>query len=149
MGVQYPFVHHVGIVMPRERVALSLIELLGYQEKYRGYVECWSALCIFTESHGSVPMEFVIADSGPLKEWNRGAGGTHHVALAVEDLADRMRQLAERGIRMLEPEPVKGAGPFLCNFIDPASTRGVVIELVQVLPEPEPAVSRQAAKTRD
>ena len=41
--------------------------------------------------------------------------------------------LAARDIPMLQPEPVKGAGDFLCNFVSPIATRGVLVEYVQPL----------------
>ncbi len=36
-------------------------------------------------------------------------------------------------MKLLEPEPVKGAGPFLCNFLSPIYTRGITIEFVELL----------------
>jgi methylmalonyl-CoA/ethylmalonyl-CoA epimerase len=34
-------------------------------------------------------------------------------------------------MRMVEPKAIKGAGDFWCNFLSPASTRGVQIEFVE------------------
>jgi methylmalonyl-CoA/ethylmalonyl-CoA epimerase len=36
-------------------------------------------------------------------------------------------------MKLLEPKHVKGAGPFLCNFLSPIYTRGITIEYVQLL----------------
>jgi len=49
------------------------------------------------------------------------------------DLVGLQAELAARDVRMLEPEPVRGAGDFLCNFVHPVSTRGIIIEYVQPL----------------
>jgi len=35
-------------------------------------------------------------------------------------------------MKFLEPAPIKGAGPFLCNFLSPMFTRGVLIEFVEI-----------------
>jgi methylmalonyl-CoA/ethylmalonyl-CoA epimerase len=58
--------HHVGIIEPSEAEVLTLMTLLGLQEDYRGYVDTWQALCIFTRSEGATPIEFVVPHGGPL-----------------------------------------------------------------------------------
>jgi catechol 2,3-dioxygenase-like lactoylglutathione lyase family enzyme len=125
--------HHVGIVQPSEADAKALMALLGLEEDYRGFVPQWSALCIFTVAKGGSPIEFVIPDGGPLERFNKGAGGLHHIALQVPSLRDLAKALEAEGMKLLEPEPVKGAGPFLCNFLSPVYTRGITIEFVELL----------------
>ena len=127
-------VHHTGIVAPDEDQVAFLMDVMGLEEDYRGYVPEWSALCIFTRAlPGSSPIEFVVADDGPLRKFNKGVGGIHHVALEVDSLDAVVRELASRDMALLSPEHVKGAGPFLCNFLSPIYTRGVQIEFVQLL----------------
>ena len=133
MNVRPPPLHHVEIVQPTEGDALTLIGLLGLEEDYRGFVPQWSALCIFTKAGGRSPIEFVIPHGGPLERFNRGAGGLHHIALEVPDLAALARELEAENIRLLEPAPIKGAGEFLCNFLGPSYTRGLTVEFVQPL----------------
>jgi catechol 2,3-dioxygenase-like lactoylglutathione lyase family enzyme len=128
-----PRLHHVGIVTPSEKRANAQIKRLGLTEDYRGYVEKWDVLCIFTKPNDGSPLEFVIPYSGPLKSFNNGLGGLHHIAVTVPDIRATMRELAQTGIRTLEDEPVKGAGPFLCNFLHPLFVRGFTVELVQEL----------------
>lgn len=125
--------HHVGIVQPTEADAKALMALLGLEEDYRGFVPQWSALCIFTVARSGSPIEFVIPDGGPLERFNKGAGGLHHIALQVPSLRDLAKALEAEGMKLLEPEPVKGAGPFLCNFLSPIYTRGITIEFVELL----------------
>jgi hypothetical protein len=105
--------------------------LLQLEEWYRGYVEPWQALCIFTKAPVGSPIEFVVPDGGTLKDFNGGVGGIHHVALAVDNLTKVAERLGKRGMKLLEKEPVKGAGPFYCNFLSPLYTRGVLIEFVE------------------
>ncbi len=125
--------HHVGIVQPSEADAMALMALLGLEEDYRGFVPQWSALCIFTVAKTGSPIEFVIPDGGPLERFNKGAGGLHHIALQVPSLRDLAKALEAEGMKLLEPEPVKGAGPFLCNFLSPIYTRGITIEFVELI----------------
>ena len=99
-----------------------------------GFVPQWSALCIFTKAAaGGSPIEFVIPDGGPLERFNKGAGGLHHIALQVPSLDALAKALDGEGMRLLEPTHVKGAGPFLCNFLSPVYTRGITIEFVELL----------------
>lgn len=128
-----PPLHHVGIVQASEEEALTLMALMGLEEDYRGFVPQFSALCIFTKAVTGSPIEFVVPDGGPLAKFNKGAGGLHHIALQVPDLDALQRGLEAEGMKLLEPEHVKGAGDFLCNFLSPVYTRGITIEFVQLL----------------
>jgi methylmalonyl-CoA/ethylmalonyl-CoA epimerase len=126
-------IHHVGIVQPSLEDALAFMSLLGLAEDFRGYVERWQCWCIFTKATGTTTIELVVPEGGPLAKFNKGAGGLHHVALEVDSLDEVRLRLEEQGLRLLEPNPVKGAGNFLCNFLSPVSTRGIQLEFIQVL----------------
>ncbi|MGO9419825.1 VOC family protein [Roseiarcus sp.] len=123
--------HHVGIVLSGEDDVQTLMAVLGMEEDYRGYVPQWRALCIFAKADRGAVIEFVVPNGGPLERFNKGAGGVHHVAFAVPDIAQTMRAYEAKGMKFLEKEAIKGAGPFLCNFLSPVTTRGVMIEFVQ------------------
>lgn len=126
--------HHVGIVMPDLEAAERHLETFGLVEDYRGYVETWHCWCIFaTPGAGGTAVELVVADDGPLLRFNRGVGGVHHFAYEIDDWDEVARWCAANDISLLEPAPIKGAGNFLCNFINPVATRGIQIELVQPL----------------
>ena len=125
--------HHVGIVLPSEEDVQTLMGLLGMQEDYRGYVPQWFALCIFAKAERGSVVEFVVPQGGPLIRFNKGVGGVHHVAFEVPNLAETMRAYQDKGMSFLEKEPVKGAGPFLCNFLSPIYTRGALVEFVELL----------------
>jgi methylmalonyl-CoA epimerase len=125
--------HHVGIVVPSEDQADMLMGLLGLEESHRGFVEPYAATCIFTEGNGGSAIEFVVPAGGTLAKFNRGAGGLHHVALAVDSIDSTTQALREQGISLLEETPVRGAGNFLCNFLPPGPTRGLIVEFIQEL----------------
>lgn len=123
--------HHVGIVLPSLEDAEEHMRIFGLAEDYRGYVDPWHCWCIFTApGHGGTAVELVVADEGPLLRFNKGVGGVHHFAYEIDDFDAAEAWCAANDLRLVEPAPVKGAGDFLCNFIHPASTRGVQIELV-------------------
>jgi len=56
--------------------------------------------------------------------------GLHHIAIRVPDLGAALDRLRESGARLLNP-PRQGAGGHLYVFVHPASTGGVLLELIQ------------------
>jgi methylmalonyl-CoA epimerase len=56
--------------------------------------------------------------------------GLHHLALRVDDLAAATECLRTAGARLLN-EPREGAGGHVYVFVHPASTCGVLLELIQ------------------
>jgi methylmalonyl-CoA/ethylmalonyl-CoA epimerase len=123
--------HHVGVIMPDEERMLELAQLFGLALQRSYYVEAYQADCHFMAGAlGGSAIEFIVPRGGKLKQFNRGAGGLHHVALEVADIAEATRALQARGVALLEQEPVP-AGPLSINFLPPAYTWGVIVEIVQ------------------
>ena len=57
--------------------------------------------------------------------------GIHHIAVEVEDIETRVKEMKEAGVRFIGEEPAPGAGNKKIIFIHPESTRGVLSELCQ------------------
>lgn len=57
--------------------------------------------------------------------------GIHHVAIKVNDIRASLAHLKEKGARLIDETPRRGAGGCLVAFVHPASTNGVLLELVQ------------------
>ena len=69
-------------------------------------------------------------DSPIAKFLEKRGPGLHHVALRVPDLQAALAGLTARGARLLK-EPRAGAGGRIYVFVHPASTGGVLLELIQ------------------
>jgi methylmalonyl-CoA/ethylmalonyl-CoA epimerase len=54
--------------------------------------------------------------------------GIHHIALAVDSIQDRIDEIKEKGIRMINDTPKPGAGGAMVAFMHPKSTGGVLFE---------------------
>lgn len=121
--------HHVGIIVPNAEQIQELMTLLGLQECRRYYVPEYEAECIFTEGQGGA-IEFILPRGGKLKQFNKGMGGLHHIALQVESLDQTSDDLKAKGVELLEPRPVD-AGPIRINFLPPVYTRGIIVEFVE------------------
>ncbi len=75
-------------------------------------------------------LEAAAADSTIAKFVSKRGPGLHHVALRVPDLNAAIGRLEAAGARLLGP-PRRGAGGHLYVFVHPASTGGVLWELIQ------------------
>jgi methylmalonyl-CoA epimerase len=57
--------------------------------------------------------------------------GLHHTAYRCADVADALEQCRSRGLRLIDERPRRGIRNSLVAFLHPASTGGVLTELVQ------------------
>src|SRR5215216_835087 len=57
--------------------------------------------------------------------------GIHHVAVRVADIRATLARLKADGARLIDEEPRVGAGGCLVAFVHPASSGGVLLELVE------------------
>lgn len=83
---------------------------------------------------GDARIEVVEAtdEASPFAASLRSRGpGLHHLALRVVDLASTLDRLAAAGVRLIDRAPRPGAHGTRVAFVHPASTRGVLVELVE------------------
>ncbi len=57
--------------------------------------------------------------------------GLHHVAFTVEKIEDRIAELKQAGLRMIDETPRPGAHHMRIAFVHPKSTGGVLTELCE------------------
>lgn len=57
--------------------------------------------------------------------------GVHHIAFAVENLEDSLKESEAGGIQLIDKVPRSGAEELSIAFLHPKSTHGVLIELCQ------------------
>jgi len=80
-------------------------------------------------------LEATSADSVIAKFIEKRGEGLHHVALHVPDINRAVEQLKAAGTRFVSEEIKIGAGGHLYVFVHPSSTGGVLLELVQDVPQ--------------
>ncbi len=72
--------------------------------------------------------------TGATAEWLRERGESiWHICLEVDDIEAAIAELRGKGVRLLDEVPRKGHGGHRIAFIDPASTAGILIELVEMV----------------
>jgi methylmalonyl-CoA epimerase len=112
--------------------ALEFYERLGLQAAHRETVVTEKVNVAMLPA-GESRMELLepsTPDSPIAKHLEKHGPGLHHVALRVPDLNAAVERLRASGARLLN-EPRQGAGGRLYVFIHPASTGGVLLELIQ------------------
>jgi methylmalonyl-CoA/ethylmalonyl-CoA epimerase len=57
--------------------------------------------------------------------------GVHHIAFAVSDIEERLKEAEEAGVRLIDSCPRKGAEGLDIAFLHPKSTFGVLTELCE------------------
>jgi len=78
-------------------------------------------------------LEALRPDSPIAKFIEKRGPGIHHIAVEVEDIRASLGELKRKGARLVDETPRVGAGGCLVAFVHPASTNGVLLELVQHL----------------
>jgi methylmalonyl-CoA/ethylmalonyl-CoA epimerase len=72
------------------------------------------------------------APDGPIARYLEKKGeGIQHVAFRVKNIESALQELKEKGIRLIDEKPRKGAGGAQIAFLHPKSTNGVLVELCQ------------------
>ena len=76
-------------------------------------------------------LEALRPDSPVARFIEKRGPGIHHIAVEVEDIRASLAELKSKGARLVDETPRVGAGNCLVAFVHPASTNGVLLELVQ------------------
>ncbi|MGQ9647886.1 MAG: methylmalonyl-CoA epimerase [Thermodesulfobacteriota bacterium] len=59
--------------------------------------------------------------------------GVHHISFEVDDIEAELAALKVRGVQLINEKPYLNAHKDLVAFINPKSTRGVLVELIQYM----------------
>lgn len=127
-------VDHIGIavksldeVLPYYTEALGLT-CLGIEE-----VESERVRVAFLDAN-NVKIELLESledDSAISKFIEKRGEGIHHVAFSVTSIQERIDELKDKGVQMIQDVPKDGAGGSLVAFMHPRSAHGVLYELCE------------------
>ncbi|MBK5442468.1 MULTISPECIES: methylmalonyl-CoA epimerase [unclassified Peribacillus] len=127
-------IDHIGIAVKSLDEALPLytdtlkLELEGIET-----VESQGVKVAFILA-GNTRLELLeaLSPESPIAKFIEKRGeGIHHVALGVEHIEDRIKEIKESGIRMIDDTSRKGAHHADVAFVHPKSTAGVLYELCE------------------
>ena len=127
-------VDHIGIAVKSLEKTLSFytdvlnLPLVGIEE-----VDTQKVRVAFLQA-GSTKLELLeptSEESTIAKFIEKRGEGIHHVALGVDSIEERIREIKEQGIRMIDEQSRPGAGGANIAFMHPKSTSGVLFELCE------------------
>lgn len=77
------------------------------------------------------------SDTGATAEWLREKGESlWHICLEVDDIEAALAELKGKGVKLRDEVPRNGHGGHRIAFLDPASTAGILVELVEMVGAP-------------
>src|SRR6202161_1416780 len=126
-------IDHLGIAVKSLSAAKSIYEKLGLAVSPEETVAHEKVRLVMVPV-GESRLELLEAtsDDSPIAKFISKRGeGLHHVCLRVPDLPAAVARLKKDGVRLVSEQIKTGAGGHQYVFVHPASTGGVLLELVQ------------------
>jgi LAO/AO transport system kinase len=125
-------IDHVGIAVRALDESIAFYETLGLTVAHRETVAQEKVhVAMLPTADSRIELLEPSAPDSPISKFLETRGpGLHHVALRVPDLAAAVARLRAAGAKLLN-EPRPGAGGHTYVFVHPASTGGVLLELIQ------------------
>jgi methylmalonyl-CoA/ethylmalonyl-CoA epimerase len=127
-------IDHVGVAVENLEAALPLYtEALGMPLVHRETVAeqgVEAALLDVGDAHLEL-LQPLGPDTAVGKFLARRGPGLHHVAYRVADVEQTLGELAQAGLRLIDERPRTGIRGSRVAFVHPASTGGVLTEIVQ------------------
>jgi methylmalonyl-CoA epimerase len=127
-------IDHVGVAVPSIDAALALYrDALGMPLVYRETVTeqgVDAALLDVGDGHIEL-LEPLAPDTAVGKFLDRRGAGLHHVAYRVASVEETLAAARAAGLRLIDKEPRVGIRGSRVAFLHPASTGGVLTEIVQ------------------
>ena len=128
-------IEHLGIGVQ------SIEEVLPYFKEVLG-LECYAVEEVADQKVktaflkcGEVKLELLEPTSpeSTIQKWlDKGGRGVHHVAFCIEDgVANALAECDEKGVRLIDKAPRKGAENLNIAFLHPKSTCGILTELCE------------------
>ncbi|WP_404428538.1 methylmalonyl-CoA epimerase [Sutcliffiella horikoshii] len=127
-------VNHIGIAVNSIETALPFYtETLGLTFEAVEHVAEQRVRVAFINA-GNCKLELLepTSPNSPVAKFIEKRGeGIHHVALSVESIEDRIQEMIEKGIPMIDKNSRVGAGGANIAFMHPKASNGVLVEFCE------------------
>ena len=126
------YIEHIGIAVNNLNEAIKFYEeVFGLKCYAVEEVEDQKVKTAFFQI-GQTKIELLESTDpdGPIGKFIEKRGeGIHHIAFATDKLESSLKELKEKGIKLIDESPRKGAESLNIAFIHPKATFGVLTEL--------------------
>jgi len=129
--MQPTHIEHIGIAVK------SIEESIPYYENVLG-LKCYAIeevkdqkvkTAFFMVGQTKIELLESTDPEGPIGKFIEKKGeGIDHLAFAFDDVAGALKQAEEKGVRLIDQQPRKGAEGLQIGFLHPKSTLGVLTE---------------------
>lgn len=127
-------IDHIAIAVEDiEKAAAFFTDALGLSVSGREDVPEQKTRVAFIDI-GQVRIELIqpmSADSPVQKFLDKKGQGIHHLAIGTDDIETELEGLKDKGIRLIDNKPRKGAHEAKIAFLHPKSSQGVLLELCE------------------
>lgn len=134
MGTNPKYIEHIGIAVN------NIEESISYYEDILG-LTCYAIeevpdqkvkTAFFLLGQTKIELLQTTDPDGPIGKFIAKKGeGIHHIAFAVENIEDKLTELDEKGVQLIDKVPRNGAEGLSIAFLHPKSTHGVLTELCE------------------
>lgn len=127
-------IEHIGIAVK------NLESAIKYYEEVLG-LKCYAIeevadqkvkTAFFKVGETKIELLESTSPDGPIGKFIEKKGeGVHHIAFAVDDIGNSLREVEEKGVQLIDKLPRKGAEGLNIAFLHPKSTFGVLTEFCE------------------
>ena len=129
--MQPTHIEHIGIAVQ------NLEESIAYYEKVLG-LKCYAVeevtdqkvkTAFFMVGQTKIELLEATSEESPIAKFiDKKGPGIHHLAFAMDNVAEALNDAEEKGIRLIDKTPRNGAEGLTIGFLHPKSTGGVLTE---------------------
>ena len=127
-------IEHIGIAVKDLKTSIAFYEsVLGLKCYSVEEVEDQKVRTAFFKI-GGIKIELLESTDpeGPIGKFIEKKGeGVHHIAFAVENIEQALRETEEKGVQLIDKNPRRGAEGLHIGFLHPKSTFGVLTEFCE------------------
>ena len=127
-------IDHIGIAVKSIRSAGKFYtEIMGLEiEEIETVADQKVSVAFLPITDSEIELLESIDPDGPVAKFIDSRGeGIQHIAFRVDNIEEDLRELKEKGVRLIDQEPRKGAGGAKIAFVHPKETNGVLVEICE------------------
>lgn len=127
-------IDHIGIAVKDLQAAIKFYEdMLGLKvTEIEEVVEQKVRVAFLPTGDSEVELLESTTPDGPIAKFiEKNGEGIQHIAFRVENLEEKLAELKEKGVRLIDEKPRRGAGGADIAFLHPKSTFGTLVELCE------------------